>query len=57
LTIEKLADAVGISPRSVKRHLSGDAAPRPENLGAYEQVFSEKLKRQVRFQNVPKTSP
>ena len=48
-TVEELAEAVELSPRSVYRHLSEDAAPRKRQLAAYEKAFSTKLKRQVTF--------
>lgn len=52
MTIEALADAIKISSRSVKRHLSGQAIPRKSHIAEYERVFSEHLKREIRFQNV-----
>jgi DNA-binding XRE family transcriptional regulator len=49
LTVEELAEAVGLSARSVYRHLSGDANPRKRHLNAYERIFSARLKRDVRL--------
>ena len=46
-TVEELAEKLGIQPRSVYRHLSGEAIPRKPHLGAYERVFSERLGRKV----------
>ncbi len=46
-TVEELAEAIELSPRSVYRHLSEDATPRKRQLAAYEKAFSTKLKRQV----------
>jgi hypothetical protein len=49
MTCEDVAEAIGIEPRSVYRHLSGEAVPRKRQLGGYEKLFSDKLKRQVRL--------
>lgn len=49
MTVEELAEGIDIEPRSVYRHLSGEATPRKRHLVAYEKIFSEKLKRQVRL--------
>jgi DNA-binding XRE family transcriptional regulator len=47
LTIEQLAEAVDIDPRSVHRHMSGDAEPRIRHIAAYERAFSKALGRKV----------
>jgi DNA-binding transcriptional regulator YiaG len=52
LTVEQLAEALDISPRSIHRHLSGKAIPRKSHIAEYERVFSEKLKKSIRLQNV-----
>lgn len=49
LNVEKLAEAIDVSPRSVYRHLSGRDDPSKSHLDAYEKVFSAKLKKQVRL--------
>ncbi len=46
-TIEDLAEATGISVRSIARHLSGKFVPYVRNISAYERAFSKQLKRQV----------
>jgi hypothetical protein len=46
-TNEELAEAVNLSARQVSRHVSGDSAPYKRNIAAYQQVFSNKLKRQI----------
>ncbi len=48
-TVEELAEEIKLAPRSVYRHLSGDANPRKRQVAAYEKAFSEKLKRHVRL--------
>jgi hypothetical protein len=54
MTVEDVAEAVHIEPRSVYRHLSGEAAPRKRQLDAYEKVFSDKLKRRIRLKTSAK---
>ncbi len=49
LTAQVLADALEIDPRSVFRHLAGEAVPRRGHIAAYERLFSEKLGRTVRI--------
>lgn len=64
LTVEGLAEALGVDSRSVYRHLAGHSQPRVSHIGAYERVFSELLGRKVvisktsgkRQVNVSKTS-
>jgi hypothetical protein len=46
-TVEELAEALDLSPRSIFRHLSGQARPLKRNIKRYEQAFSNRLKRQV----------
>jgi len=43
LSTEELAERVGLTPRSVFRHLSGKSIPRLNHIGAYEHIFSEVL--------------
>jgi hypothetical protein len=47
MTIEQIADSVHLTPRSVSRHLSGEAAPRPGHLTVYESLFTEKTGRKI----------
>jgi DNA-binding transcriptional ArsR family regulator len=49
ITVEELAQAIDVSPRSVYRHLSNSTIPRKRQLAAYEKYFSQKLKRPVRL--------
>jgi ribosome-binding protein aMBF1 (putative translation factor) len=46
-TEEELAEKIGITTRSVQRHLSGDSVPYKRHIAAYERQFSKHLKRQV----------
>jgi hypothetical protein len=46
-TVEELAEAVSIEPRSVYRHLSGESEPRLRQIGAYERTFSDRLGKKV----------
>jgi DNA-binding transcriptional ArsR family regulator len=46
-TVEELAEVIDVAPRSVYRHLSGEATPRKRQVAAYEKAFSDKLKRPV----------
>jgi hypothetical protein len=46
-TEEKLAEKTGLDVRTVRRHLSGEAVPRLNNLAIYETAFSKELKRKV----------
>jgi len=50
LTKGKVADALGIDPRTVARHRSGAAIPRLDQVHGYEQLFSKRLNRPVRLQ-------
>lgn len=54
LTVEELAEAVSIAPRSVYRHLSGEAMPRVRQKRSYEQFFSRKLKREIKIETSSK---
>lgn len=47
LTVDELAEKVGVDVRNVTRHISGKTKPRLSNLAAYERVFSEALGRKV----------
>jgi DNA-binding transcriptional ArsR family regulator len=47
LTVEELAESVGLAPRSVYRHLSGKAIPRPSQVATYEKFFSKRLAREI----------
>ena len=47
LTVEELAEVLGVEVRSVYRHRSGQSTPRPGHLAAYERLFSQRLERKV----------
>jgi hypothetical protein len=47
LTAEDLAEELGVTPRSIFRHLSGTVVPHGRHLAAYERVFSNRLQRRV----------
>ena len=47
ITVEELAEELGVDPRSVFRHLSGESMPRSRHLAAYERVFSARLQTKV----------
>jgi DNA-binding transcriptional regulator YiaG len=47
LSLEKLAEAVGITFRTVQRHISGTSIPYGRHISGYQRVFSKCLKRQV----------
>jgi hypothetical protein len=49
LTLDKMAAAADIDPRTVSRHLAGEAIPRPKNLVAYEGLFSQRAGRTIRI--------
>jgi DNA-binding XRE family transcriptional regulator len=49
MTVEDLADALDVTPRSIYRHLSGEADPRSRQIAAYEKLFSEKLAKPIRL--------
>ena len=46
-SMEKLAEKTGFDVRTVRRHLSGEAQPRLNNLAIYETAFSKELKRKI----------
>jgi DNA-binding transcriptional ArsR family regulator len=52
MTVEQLAEAVGIDPRSVYRHLAGEVLPQPPKMFAYQRVFSQALNRTVVIRKV-----
>jgi DNA-binding XRE family transcriptional regulator len=57
LTVDELAEKVGVQPRTVRRHQAGRCVPRYGHLRAYEGVFSKILKDKVVIvANVRKTS-
>jgi len=56
LTAEEAAEVIDISPRSVYRHLAGEARPHKRHLAAYEQAFSKRLQKPVRIEIVRETS-
>ncbi|MGB2635016.1 MAG: helix-turn-helix transcriptional regulator, partial [Candidatus Acidiferrum sp.] len=41
LTVEEVAEALDVDPRSVYRHLSGQANPRSRQIAAYEELCSD----------------
>jgi len=51
MTVEDLATALEIEPRSVYRHLSNEAQPRQRQIAAYEKLFSERLNRSVTLES------
>jgi hypothetical protein len=53
---EDIAEAIGIQPRNVYRHLSGQTRPSITNIGKYEQAISKRLGRKVLLPHVSKTS-
>jgi hypothetical protein len=52
-TIPELAEAAGIDPRTVDRHLAGKSNPYPRTISAYERAFGKHLKRQVVINKMP----
>jgi hypothetical protein len=50
LTKDKVASALSINPRSVARHRSGAAIPRPDQVSGYEALFSKRLNRPIRLE-------
>ena len=46
MTVEELAEAIDIDPRSVYRHIAG-TIPRQKQIREYEKLFSEKLEKKV----------
>jgi DNA-binding XRE family transcriptional regulator len=53
LTVEQLAERVGINMRTVQRHLADDSDPYARHLTAYERVFSKLLKHNVIIRKMP----
>jgi hypothetical protein len=47
LAVKDVATALGVRPKSVYRHIDGDAYPREGHLDAYEKFFSEALGRPI----------
>jgi hypothetical protein len=47
MSIPALAERMGIEPRSIYRHLSGESEPRLGHIGAYERVLTEATGRKV----------
>ena len=62
VTVEQMAEALRVSPKSISRHLSGEYQPSKKHLVAYEKLFSQLLGERVFLQtsprrpNVPRTS-
>lgn len=54
ITVEELAEGLDVAPRSVYRHLSGEAAPRHRQIASYEKLFSQKLGRKIRLETSSK---
>jgi hypothetical protein len=52
ITVEKLAEAIGIETRSVYRHLSG-TTPRGGHLEKYERFFTAKLGHPISLKEAP----
>jgi DNA-binding XRE family transcriptional regulator len=50
LTVEDLAEALNVAPRSVYRHLSGKAIPRNRQIAAYEKLFSKQLGKSIHLE-------
>ena len=46
---EDIAEEIGIQPRNVYRHLSGETLPTLSNIGKYESALSKHLKRTVKL--------
>jgi protoheme ferro-lyase len=49
-TVEDLAEALDVAPRSIYRHLSGEAIPRTRQIAAYEKLFSKHLGKSIRLE-------
>ena len=50
LTKDKVATALGVDPRTVARHRSGEAIPRLGQVSGYETLFSKALKRTIHLE-------
>jgi DNA-binding XRE family transcriptional regulator len=46
-TEEQLAEKVGVTTRTVQRHLAEDSTPYARHIATYERVFSKQLEREV----------
>jgi DNA-binding XRE family transcriptional regulator len=46
-TEEQLAEKVGVTTRTVQRHLAEDSMPYARHIATYERVFSKQLEREV----------
>lgn len=57
LTVERLAELLDLDRTNVVRHLTDKSKPHLSNLGTYERVFSELLKREVVIQYKPPKRP
>ena len=53
---QKMAEALGIDPRSIYRHLAGQTVPRRNHIATYEKLFSERLNRPVTLKQSGKVS-
>jgi DNA-binding transcriptional regulator YiaG len=49
LTVDKVAERLGVTPRSVARHESGESKIKNSNIRAYEDLFTKELKRPVKL--------
>jgi hypothetical protein len=47
ITAETMAEALGVDPRSIYKHLAAQTVPRRNHIDAYEKLFSERLNRSV----------
>ena len=47
LTVEGLAEKIGVSTRTVQRHIADSSMPYPRHLTAYMRLFSKSLRREV----------
>lgn len=52
LSVEQLAEKIGIEPRSVQRHIADSTAPYPRHLRKYETEFSKLLNRKIVISNL-----
>lgn len=56
ITAEEIAEALGVVPRSIFKHLAGKTVPRRGHLTAYERLFTDRLGRSVTLRKVTKRS-
>jgi hypothetical protein len=56
ITAEEIAEALGVVPRSIFKHLAGDTVPRRGHIAGYERLFTDRLGRSVTLQKVRKKS-